>query len=403
MEKEYECIKCGTPLFKGENIGLVKMECSHCGHLNKFLDKEEFDVFRLAFLYASDHIIITDKDAVIIYANLAMEKITGFSKEEVIGKKAGSKGLWGGYMPPDFYKKMWHMIKEEKKIFTGVVQNRRKNGEIYEADVSIAPVLDENGEVKYFVGIERDITKEKEIELAKNEFISLASHQLRTPLTGIRWVVEEFLKREKMSERGMKYLKNIEFSTIQLNKLVDDLLNVSKIEDDRIDINPKLMDVVDFIQNYLLEATPLFVGKKLKIIFDKHPLKLEVKMDENAFRNIIQSLVSNSVEYTREGGEVEISLEENENNFLVDIRDTGIGIPKGEQKIIFKKFSRASNAKKEKAGGTGLGLYMVKNIIAMLNGEIRFESEENKGTTFYVKLPKEVKKKKMATEKENLL
>jgi PAS domain S-box-containing protein len=128
---------------------------------------QELKKFKLAVENAGDHIVITDPDGKIIFANDAVERITGFSVEEIINKKAGVKELWGGQMSQEFYKKLWKTIKEDKKTFSGEILNKRKGGEKYSAFVSISPVLSDKGEVTYFIGIERDITEQKQLEEAK--------------------------------------------------------------------------------------------------------------------------------------------------------------------------------------------------------------------------------------------
>src|SRR3989344_5533840 len=146
---------------------------------------KEMEKFKQAVDGASDHIIITDPEGTILYGNKAVENITGYTPEEAVGKKAGQ--IWGGRMSKEFYEKLWRTIKTEKKSFIGEVVNTRKNGEIYTAELRIAPILAKNGEVQFFVGIERDITKMKEVEQMKSDFVSFTSHQLRTPLTVIKW------------------------------------------------------------------------------------------------------------------------------------------------------------------------------------------------------------------------
>ncbi|MFC1609295.1 PAS domain S-box protein, partial [Patescibacteria group bacterium] len=151
--------------------------------------------FKMAVDNASDHIVITDIDGVILYANEATEKITGFSVDEVVGKKAGDSENWGGVMDKEFYDGMWEVLKEKKKPFVGEMENKRKNGERYDVVASISPITNNKGDILFFVAIERDITKEKEIDRAKTEFVSLASHQLRTPLSAISWYTEMLLNQ----------------------------------------------------------------------------------------------------------------------------------------------------------------------------------------------------------------
>ncbi len=167
--------------------GLRKREELIESQKKALLDKEELEKFYKAVASAGEHIIITDFDGKIIYANKAAEEITGYSMKEMLGQ---TPRLWGGLMPREFYEKMWKTIKEDKKPFRGEIQNKKKNGQLYFANTRISPVLDENGNAKFFVGIERDISEEKALEKARADLLTLASHQLRTPLSGTKWLIE---------------------------------------------------------------------------------------------------------------------------------------------------------------------------------------------------------------------
>ncbi|MEI6494844.1 MAG: PAS domain S-box protein, partial [bacterium] len=148
------------------------------------------DLFQRAVDNAFDHMIITDVDGTIIYANKAVEKITGYSLKEIIGAKPS---LWGREMSVEFYQDLWRIIKVQKKSFVGEITNCRKSGERYIAELHIAPVLDDEGKVIMFIGIERDITKQKRIDQMKTDFVSFVSHELRTPLTVISFSTEMLL------------------------------------------------------------------------------------------------------------------------------------------------------------------------------------------------------------------
>ncbi len=377
-----------TPIiYQGvEAIQVIARDISDRKKAEDLLRQAYFDLekFKLAVESSDNHIIITDPDGKIIYVNAAAEKITGYSKDEMIGNRPS---LWGGQMRKDFYVNMWHIIKDEKKTFSGEVNNKRKSGAEYVADVHISPVLDEKGNVKFFVGIERDITKEKQLDKAKSEFVSIASHQLRTPLTAIKWVSERFLKTEKLTDKGREYLQDINISMERLSMMVDDLLNISRIEENVVSVMPTKFDLVDFMKHTLSEWEPLFVRKNISREFLEHPVMLEVETDKNILGNILQSLISNAIEYTPRDGTVKIFIMKEHNDYLIAIKDSGIGIPKKEQGIIFQKFGRAGNAKLVKPDGTGLGLYIASQTTKLLGGKIWFESEENRGTTFFVELP----------------
>ncbi len=232
-----------------------------------------------------------------------------------------------------------------------------------------------------------DITKVKEAEEEEAEFVSVASHQLRTPLTGIQWVIERVLKTQNLSLEAVEYLNDVRMSIGRLNTLVDILLNVSRLEAGKMTIIPQPLELTSFIKDYFSECMPLCAKKNIILTFKQYPERLEILIDPNALRNIVQSLVSNAVEYTGEGGTIELSLQEKPQTFIFKVRDTGIGIPKEEQPHIFEKFKRAANAKLIKTDGTGLGLYIARQAVELLGGKIWFESELGRGSTFYAELP----------------
>ena len=343
------------------------------------------ELFHRAVEYVSDSIVITDPDGVIMYSNKAAEKMTGYTFDEMVGS---TPALWSNQVADGTYDKSWEKIKSEGEPRVIEVVNKRKDGRVYDTEVRISPISDDAGNIQFFVRIEVDITKKKEVDRIKNEFISIASHQLRTPMTGIKWVVERFIKKEKLSAKGVQYLRDIQTSTHRLSQFIDLLLNASRVEGGKIGIVPRPVELIQFIRSYIIESTPLIESRGLRVIFENHPSELVIKTDIGALRNIIQSLVSNSIEYTPKGGEVEISVEMQEHGIVqVKVRDTGIGIPLDSQEHIFNKFTRAENAKLVKTDGTGLGLFIVKQAVELLGGEVSFVSEENYGTTFTVNIP----------------
>jgi PAS domain S-box-containing protein len=360
---------------------------------------KDLEKFKLAVDNVSDNIIITDSEGIVIYANKAIEKITGYRPEEVVGKKSGA--LWKAPMPREYYEKLWDTIREQKKVFTGEIQNRRKNGEVYTASISISPILNEKGGIEFFVAIEHDVTKEKEMDKAKTEFVSLASHQLRTPLTSVSWYAEMLLAGDigEMSPEQKKYINRVYHGNQRMVELVNSLLNVSRIELGIFSVDPKPTDIVALAQKVISEQTLQMEGRKINFIssFDKNiPI---FSADPNLLRMIFQNLLANAVKYTPERGKIEFSLSsDGGKNVLLRVSDTGYGIPKIQQDKIFTKLFRADNVREKDTDGTGLGLYIVKSVIEHSGGGIRFESEENKGTTFYVTLPLEGMKKKEGTK-----
>ncbi len=357
----------------------------------------ELQQFKRAVDNASDHIIITDPDAKIIYANRGAERTTGYPVKEMIGK---TPALWGKQMPKEFYERMWHTIKIEKKSFVGKVNNRRKNGENYLAEFSITPILNDKEDIIFFVGVERDITQAEEIDRSKSEFVSLASHQLRTPLSAINWYAEMLLGGDAgaLNDKQKDYTSEIYASSRRMAELVGALLNVSRIELGTFAIEPKPTDIRDIANSVIGELKPKISSKNQTIVHTySEDMPEFINIDPNLTRMILQNLISNSVKYTPDGGKISISISKTEKNIVVKVADNGYGIPLNQQGRLFQKFFRGDNIIPVETDGTGLGLYIVKEVVEKAGGAISFESEENVGTTFTVSIPISGMKQKPGT------
>ena len=359
--------------------------------------KKELEQYKLALDNASDHIVISDKAGKIVYANKAASKITGYSRDEIIG---ATPRLWGGQMPKEFYERFWHTIKEEKKSFEGQLKNKRKNGDIYDAEIKVAPVLDEDNNIEFFVGIERDITHEKQVDRAKTEFVSLASHQLRTPLSIINWYAEMIEDGDAglITEKQKEYLKEITSASKRMTELVNALLNVSRIEMGTFIVEPEKVVIQEVLEEVIKDLQQKIKEKNLSIEKDIADPELAISADKKLLHVIIENILTNAVKYTQEEGKIVIGQKKEDGTLVLWIQDNGYGIPKAEQNKIFEKFFRASNVVKKDTQGTGLGLYIVKSIMDQTEGTIRFESEEDKGTTFYIQLPLEGMREKKGTK-----
>jgi PAS domain S-box-containing protein len=361
----------------------------------------DLEKYMLAVAGVSDHIVITDQDGIILFANIAVETITGFSNEEIIGKKAGSKELWGGNMEREVYTEFWKTIKTEKKPFSGVFKNKRKDGREYDASAHVSPILDKKGNVVYFVGIERDVTRELDIDRAKTEFVSLASHQLRTPLSAINWYTEMLLNGDagKISKEQKQYLNEIYKGNHRMVDLVSSLLNVSRLELGTFEIFPEKLDISKIAVDVIQELQPLITEKNI-VVTEKYTGNQMLMADSKLMRNIIQNLVSNAVKYTKKEGKVSLSIarKPKTEDLEIQVSDTGYGIPKNQQKKIFTKLFRADNVKVLDTEGTGLGLYIVKEVVDASGGSVSFKSTENIGTTFSIVFPKTGMKQKEGTK-----
>jgi len=365
---------------------------------------KDLEKFKLAVENAYNHIVITDQDGICLYANEAVERITGFPRKEILGKKVGTKENWGGLMSKEFYSKLWRTIKVDKQTFAGEAKNKRKNGQIYDTLANISPILNEKGQVKFFVAIERDISKEKEIDRAKSEFVSLASHQLRTPLSTINWYTEMLLAEDagKLNNEQKEYLEEVYKGNQRMVDLVNALLNVSRIEMGTLAIEPELTNLVDLAESVLNEAKPQIITRKQKVIKNFSKDIPSINLDSKLMRIVFQNYVSNAIKYTREKGQIEVGIKKKKTEVLISVKDNGMGIPKYQQEKIFTKLFRADNVREKETDGTGLGLYIVKSVIEQFGGKVWFESVENKGATFYATVPlKGVKAKEGSKGLEN--
>jgi PAS domain S-box-containing protein len=335
---------------------------------------------------AFSHIIITDENGSIIYANKSVENITGFGEKEILGK---NPSIWGKQMPPSFYQNLWKTIKENKEVFVGEIINKKKDGSLYHAEVRISPILDEIGNVKFFVGLEKDITKEKDMEKHKDEFLSMAAHQLRTPLANISLTTEMLMKDivGDVTKENKKYLKSIFIQTKNMSEMIQTFLNISRIEMGKFEIQLKTLNLFDILENLTKDIFPQIKSKKIN--FKKqYSKKLPIlNADKRVIKIILENFLSNAIKYSKKGGSITLLAKENDHNIIIEVSDDGIGIPKEDQEKIFTKMFRAENASGLASGSSGLGLYLVKNLAEQAGYEISFRSKENKGTVFTVHIP----------------
>jgi len=234
-----------------------------------------------------------------------------------------------------------------------------------------------------------DITKQKKAEDAKSEFVSLASHQLRTPIAGMKWSAEllQLDNPASLTDRQHKYIDRLLESIRRMAILVDDFLRVSRFELGTFQPEFEAINLKQLWEDVLVEQSVRANQKKItvKTFFD--PSLSTVKTDPNLMRMIITNIYTNAVKYTREEGTIHVGFGKKDDDVIITIQDNGMGIPPGDQDAIFSKLFRAANAVRNVPDGTGLGLYIVKEAVNVLRGSVSFTSTENIGTTFEVILP----------------
>ncbi|MFA6603696.1 MAG: ATP-binding protein [Patescibacteria group bacterium] len=265
----------------------------------------------------------------------------------------------------------------------------RPDGSVTVIRVSAAPIIDAKGKVTAVVAVYEDMTKEHEIDQIKSEFVSLASHQLKTPLTAIKWTVESLLDgADTMTANQKQMLADMDTTAERLNRLVSDLLNVSRIETGRkFNIVKKPTDIAAVIRKAAAEASVVAAKRQVVIDASKLPDDLICDVDEAKIHEVFANIIGNAVKYSSEAGRVEIGVSATDQRGpTIYVKDGGIGIPKTQQAKVFQRFFRASNVEAD-IEGTGLGLYIVRAIVEKHGGRVWFESEEGFDTTFFVALP----------------
>ncbi|MCK9352523.1 MAG: PAS domain S-box protein [Candidatus Pacebacteria bacterium] len=262
------------------------------------------------------------------------------------------------------------------------------DGTKFPASVTSAPIFLEERLIGAII-VFRDITHEKEVDKSKTEFVSLASHQLRTPLSAIRWY-SEMLNSEKLgplNEQQKSYMQEIYDSNRHMIELVNSLLNVSRIDLGTFAIEPSPTDFREIAESVLKELFVKIQESEMHVSTSYEEGIPKINADPKLIRIIFQNLLSNAVKYTKKGGQVSLSLTKDETSIFIKVSDTGVGIPASVQDKMFTKLFRADNARIVESEGTGLGLYIVKAVVEKGGGKIWFDSVENKGTTFYVTMP----------------
>ncbi len=254
-------------------------------------------------------------------------------------------------------------------------------------------------------------SKNEEIEAAKVDFVSLASHQLRTPLSIIKWYIDYIVSGDAGELKGdqLKYLKETYKANERMIELVNSLLIVSRIDLGTFSINPEMTDIISISDEIIKKFKKEINSKGINVVkdYDKLP---DLSVDPSLMKLVFENLVSNSVKYTPDGEIIKISIKKSDKDVLIKVSDRGCGIPEEQQPKIFTKLFRADNVKKIESVGTGLGLYIVRAIIEKSGGNVWFESpskesfdggkvnSKNAGTTIFIKIPLKGMKKRGGTK-----
>lgn len=347
-------------------------------------------------------VIGVDENASIILVNKAASDMIGYEKKSLLGKKLSQtikmldtdeKNVIDQNRPIN---RVLKSLKQE--TYTNYFY-KTKSGQNIPITLTIAPII-QHDNIIGAINIFRDTSREKQIDKAKTEFVSLASHQLRTPLSAINWYTEMLLAGDtgKIPSEQKKYLEEIYKGNQRMISLINALLNVSRIDLGTFAVKPQLIKITHLTEEIINEVRHEANKKQLKLTADYDHNMSMIKIDPKLFQIIIQNLLSNAIKYTDSKGRVSLKIEKKTPNLLITVADNGCGIPKNQQDQIFTKLFRADNVRAKNTEGTGLGLYIVKSIVEYSGGRVWFESETNKGTKFFVELPLSGMTKKEGTK-----
>lgn len=335
-------------------------------------------------------LVATDSSGVITTVNPVACQLLGLTESEMIGVHFAK-----AWQIADIEGKALQATERPamKALMTGQPDTQemrysRKDGATLPVSVTASPIL-QDGQPAGVIIVFRDITNELELERAKEEFVSLASHQLRTPATGVKAFTSMLMDgyAGKLTKQQMEFLGKIYDSNERQLRIVDDMLNVARIDAGRMVLQYADVDPVTLAKNTISEQSEVLAQRNQKLEFKPPTKARKVRLDPDKVRMVLDNLVSNASKYTNEGGSIIFDMKLEDKKLTISVSDTGVGIKKSDLPKLFQRFSRIDNTRSAIVGGTGLGLYIVKQIVELHKGKIGVASEPGKGTTFTVEFP----------------
>ena len=346
-----------------------------------------------ADLYLRNHAIASTSEGItisdplqpgnpLIYVNSGFERLTGWRSEDVLGRSC--RYLHGPDTDPAAIAAIKQAIAEERH---GVVEilNYRRDGTPFWNLLSITPVRNSAGNVTNYIGVQVDITKRKEVERLKNELVATVSHELRTPLASLRGFAELMLQRVYPPAQQREFLRIIHQEAMRLGKLIDDFLDLQRMESGREDWSLEPVDLKPAIDETVALLAPTSTQHTLTLdVPDALP---RVRANTDRVRQALVNLIANAIKFSPTGGEVRVGARAEADAVTLWVRDGGIGMTAEAMRDLFTKFYRVDNAETRRIGGTGLGLALVKEIAAAHGGKVWVESALGAGSTFFLALP----------------
>ncbi len=387
-----------VPLFDqyGKTIGLVGIGRDITG-----IKKAEEQINKLtkSIEQSPSTIIITDTKGNIEYVNPKFSEITGYTKEEVIGKNP--RILKSGEMPAAVYLQLWEAITSGE-VWRGEFLNRKKNGALYWEWATMTSIRNEAGEITNYIAIKEDISLRKQMEAdlivskekaeesdrLKSAFLANMSHEIRTPLNSIIGFSELLADKTFNTDQKDDFIHHIIANGNNRLAIISDIMDISKMESGELKIHKDQINVIELISKIRSQYAIQIEGKEIefKVDIPDNMSEIEILADEDRLMQVFNNLLSNALKFTSQGSvQIDFQIQCRMVEFCVS--DTGIGIPDEFHAKIFDRFRQVEDSSTRKFGGNGLGLAITKNLIELMGGEIRLESQLGKGAAFYFTIP----------------
>jgi PAS domain S-box-containing protein len=331
---------------------------------------------------SDDAIISKSADGYITSWNRGAQKLYGYTPEEIIGQPVSV------LMPPnkkDDFPFIMNQLHQGKRVEHYETQRQTKDGRILHVSITVSPIRDSQGNIIGASKIARDITERIENEKRRDEFVSTASHELKTPITSQK-VFGELLERiiDKEGPTKLKpYIQKINQQTEKMTKLVEDLLELSRVQTARLKIENKEFIYDDLIHE-IIDSVQLTTKHKL---IQKGKTDKKIKGDRERLSQVVTNLLTNAIKYSPKGDSIIVTSKVEDSSIITSIQDFGIGIAKEYHHKVFERFFRVTDADEKTFPGMGIGLFLSHEIISRHNGKLWVESEKGKGSTFYFSLP----------------
>lgn len=341
--------------------------------------------FRSIFDSSSEFIGLLNTEGVLLEANKTSLEFINAEAKDVLGKYFWQTPWWNHL--ENAQRKLKQAVKKaaQGEFVHLETEHRDKNGKIKTIEFSLKPIFNTEGHVELIIPEGRDITDRKRIDELKKEFLSLAAHELKTPITTLKLISQAHIAKYKKygsDQIKLEELELIDYELERLTQLINDILDDTRVESGKLFLKFEEISLNKLLSSVVRKMN--IIAKKQRIKLQKFPDEILVFADQQRIEQVLVNLLSNALKYSNNHTKIEVGAKLDKGKVLVWVSDQGLGIPKSQQQKIFNRFYQVEE---KKSRGFGLGLYITKQILKLHKGKIWVKSREGEGSTFYFKLP----------------